>query len=362
MLSTMAVQLPLQFFLLLFASWVNRHQETVIEYLKEENRVLRELHGKKRLRFTDDQRRRLAVKGKALGRRVLGEIGSLVTPDTILRWYRKLIAAKYDGSQRRRPGRPRTAEEIASLVVRIASENPRFGYTRIRDVLGNLGYEIARNTVKRILVERGLEPAPERSKRAPWKTFLRAHWGAIAAADFFSVEVMTWFGLVRYQVFFVMDLKTRRVEIAGISHDAHGGWMVQIGRNLVDAVDGFLRDKRFLILDRDPLYTTEFRALLRDNGVTIVRLPRKSPNLNAFAERFVLSVRTECLNCFIPLGEGHLRWALAEYMAHYHGERNHQGLGGRLIEPSRATGRRRGRVVGSSRRGGLLRHYEREAA
>ena len=120
-------------------------------------------------------------------------------------------------------------------------------------MLGNLGHEIARNTVKRILQERGLEPAPERSKRMPWKTFLRAHWGAIAAADFFTVEVMTWFGLVRYQVFFVMDLKTRRVEIAGISHDAHGGWMVQIARNLTDPVDGFLRGMRLLILDRDPL-------------------------------------------------------------------------------------------------------------
>ena len=173
---------------------------------------------------------------------------------------------------------------------------------------------------------------------------------------------MTWIGLVRYQVFFVMDLKTRRVEIAGITHDAHGRWLVQIGRNLTDVVDGFLRDKRFLILDRDPLYTSEFRRLLRESGVRIVRLPRRSPNLNAHAERFVLSVRTECWNRFSPLGEGHLRWALAEYLAHYHRERNHQGLGGRLIEPGPATGRRRGRVVGRSRLGGLLRHYEREAA
>ena len=260
----------------------------------------------------------LPVKGKALGRRVLGEVGSLVTPDTILRWYRKLIAKKYDGSKHRRPGRPRTAQEIASLVVRIASENPRFGYTRIRDVLGNLGYEIARNTVKRVLQERGLEPAPGRSKRMPWKTFLRAPWGAIAAADFFTVEVMTWFGLVRYHVFFVMDLKTRAVEIAGVTHDAHGRWMVQLGRNLTDAVDGFLRDKRFLILDRDPLFTRQFLALLKGIGVSVVRLPARSPNLNAYAERFVLSVRRECLNRLIPLntntlslfGRAYAIWAL----------------------------------------------------
>ena len=220
MLAGMPLPFAFQFFLLLLAGWINRHQQAVIAHLREENHVLRELHGNKRLRFTDQQRRRLAIKGKALGRKLLGEVGSLVTPATILGWYRKLIARNYDGSLHRQPGRPRTAAETASLVVRIATENPRFGYTRIRDVLSNLGRTIGRNTVKRILLERGLEPAPERSKRAPWKSFLRAHWGAIAAADFFTVEVMTWFGLVRYQVFFVMDLKTRRVEIAGVTHDA----------------------------------------------------------------------------------------------------------------------------------------------
>ena len=183
----MNLPLRLQFFLLLFAGWVNRHQEAVIEYLKAENRVLRELHGGKRILLNDDRRRRLAVKGKALGRKRLREMGSLVTPDTILGWYRKLIAKKYDGSQRRTPGRPRKAEEIVGLVVRIAGENPSFGYTRLCDVLRGLGREISRSTIKRILLERGLEPAPERQKRGRWKTFLRAHWGAIAAADFFSV-------------------------------------------------------------------------------------------------------------------------------------------------------------------------------
>ncbi len=170
----MSLPPPLQFFFLLFAGWVNRHQEAVIEYLKEESRVLREFHGITRLRFNDDQRRRLAVKGKALGRKLLGEVGSLVTPDTILGWYRKLIAKKYDGSQHRRPGRPRVLEEIAGLVVRIASENPGFGYTRLRDFLRGLGREIGRNTIKRILLERGLEPAPERNMRISWKSFLRA--------------------------------------------------------------------------------------------------------------------------------------------------------------------------------------------
>ena len=159
----------LQFIILLVAGWVNRHQQDVIEYLKEENRVLRQQLGERRLVLTDDQRRRLAVKGKALGTDLLKEFAGIVTPDTILRWYRRLVARKYDGSLRRGPGRPRTVPEIADLVVRIATENPRFGYTRIRDALSNLGHEVGRNTIKRILAEHGIEPAPERGKRTPWR-------------------------------------------------------------------------------------------------------------------------------------------------------------------------------------------------
>ena len=151
---------PLQFLLMTFAGWVNRRQLAMIDYLKEENLVLRQQLGGGKLRFTDDQRRRLAVKGRALGRRVLDEIAGLVTPDTILRWYRELIAAKYDGTARRGAGRPGTASPIRELVVRFATENPTWGYTRIRDVLGNLGHVLARNTIKRILLDHGLEPAP----------------------------------------------------------------------------------------------------------------------------------------------------------------------------------------------------------
>ena len=135
---------PLQFLMLTFAGWVNRHQQDVIEYLQAENRALRDQLGGKRLRFTDQQRRRLAVKAKAVGRKGLFEIDTLVTPDTLLRWHRQLIARKYDGSEKRRPGRPRTAIEIEKLIVRMARENPRWGYTRIRGALYNLGHEIGR--------------------------------------------------------------------------------------------------------------------------------------------------------------------------------------------------------------------------
>jgi hypothetical protein len=221
------------------------------------NRVLHEQLGTKHLRFTDEQRRRLAVKGKVLGMKLLRELGCLVTPDTILRWYRELIAMKYDGSEHRRPGRPNKPEELRELVVRMAQENPGWGYTRIRDALANLGHEIARGTVQAILKDQGIEP--ERSKRTSWKTFLR------------------------------------------------------------------------------------------------------SPNLNAYAERFVRSIKRECLSKLVLLGESHLRAAVREYLVHYHQERNHQGLGGRIILPS-ANHNRPGSIVCRDRLGGLLRFYHRNAA
>lgn len=177
------IRLPMQnslwqFLLLAVAGWVNRSQQDAIDYLKEENRVLREHLDDGRLRFTDDQRRRLAVKAKALGKDGLHGLAELVTPETLLRWYARLIAKKYDGSPRRGPGRPRVAETIRELVVRMATENSSWGYTRICGALRNLGHEVGRNTVKRILAAHGIEPAHERRKRIPWSAFLKAHWGS----------------------------------------------------------------------------------------------------------------------------------------------------------------------------------------
>jgi transposase InsO family protein len=295
--------LQLQFLMLIFAGWVNRSQQDAIEYLQEENRVLREQLGRKRSLFTDGQRRRLAAKAKAIGRKRLFEIGTLVTPDTLLRWYRRLIAKKYDGSTTRKPGRPKTAAEIEQLIIRMARDNPRWGYTRIRGALRNLGHEIGRNTIKRILLESGIDPAPLRKKSMSWATFLKAHWGAIAATDFFSVEVLTRTSLVRYFVLFIIDLQTRRVEIAGIAQQPDGEWMKQIARNLTDADGGFLNGARYLIHDRDPLFTEAFRELLKPSSVKTVKLPAHSPDLNAHAERFVRSIKSECLAQIIPLGE-----------------------------------------------------------
>lgn len=352
--------LPLQFLALALAGWMTRDQRLVTEYLLAENRVLREQLRGRRIRYTDAQRRRLALAAKKLGRKALSCIDTLVTPQTLLRWYSRLVAAKYDGSSRRGMARPRRTPEIVELVLRMARENGGWGYTRIRGALHNIGYDVGRNTIKRILLEAGMDPAPERGKRTSWSAFLRARWGAIAAMDFFTVEVVTLAGLVRYHVLFVIDLASRRVEIAGVVHQPHGAWMKQLARNLTDVADGFLRDKRYLIMDRDPVFTTAFRSLLLSSGVKSVRLPARSPNLNAYAERFVRSAREECLAKIIPLSETHLREVLREYVRHYHAERNHQGRANALIDPSNTQGR--GLVVRNCRIGGMLNYYYREAA
>ena len=270
---------PFRFVLIAVAGWMNQRQLQVIDYLREENRILQEQLGGRRLRLNDDQRRRLAVKAKGLGRKLLAEVATIVTPETLLAWHRKLIAQKYDGSGKRGPGRPRTAGELEALVVRMAEENRDWGYRRIQDALSNLGHEIARSTIAEMLKRHGIEPAPERSRKTTWKEFLTRHWELIVAADFFTVEVWTRRGLQRFIVLFFIELSTRKVEIAGIATAANGLWMSQIGRNLTDAVDGILPSKRYLIHDRDPLFTAEFLRMLADVGVKSVKLPPRSPNL-----------------------------------------------------------------------------------
>jgi putative transposase len=212
------------------------------------------------------------------------------------------------------------------------------------------------------LKEQGIEPTPLRRRQYSWATFIKAHLSAITAADFFTVEVLSWAGLVRYHVFFVIDLASRRVEIAGISRCPDGSWMEQVARNLLDAGDGFLLGKKYLILDRDPLYTREFRAAMKRGGVEVLRLPPSSPNLNAYAERFVLSIRSECLDRIVPLGEAHLRRSVSEFVQHYRFERNHQGLANDLIEGAPSPANTNGRVERRERLGGVLNFYHRAVA
>jgi transposase InsO family protein len=349
--------LPVQFLASWLAVWLGRVLQQEVDYLMAENRVLRERLGSKKLRLTVAERRRLAVLGKQMGRKALAKVATIAKPETILRWYRELVAKKYDGSKRREPGRPSKRGEIAELVVKMARDNEGWGYTRIKGALQNLGYKVGRGTIQRILRENGIDPAPLRGMS--WGTFIKAHLGAIVGMDFFTAEVVTLLGLVRYHVLFVIDIGSGTVEIAGIGRNPCGRWMEQMARNLVDAVDGFLVGKRYLLMDRDPLYTGPFRQIVQGGGVKIVRLPARSPNLNAFAERFVLSIKSECLERMVPLGEEHLRRAILEYMAHDHGERNHQGLGNALINGAEDDSLRVGPVVRRDRIGGLLHFYHR---
>jgi transposase InsO family protein len=341
---------------------LERQQATTIDYLKAENRMLRARLGGRRIIFTDAERRQPGEKARALGRKAPHELGTIVTPETLLRWHRELVAHKWTFVEKRSPGRPRIRGELVALVVRMARENRGWGYTRIQGAIANLGYKLGRGTIGRILKDHGIEPAPERGKGMPWSVFLKAHWKALAASDFFTVEVWSWSGLVTYYVLFVMELATRRVCIAGITTHPDTPWMLQMARQLTDGIEGILLDKRSIILDRDTKYCPAFRDFLKREGTAVIRLPPRSPNLNAHAERWVRGVRDECLAKLIPIRQGMLRRALREYGAHFHQERNHQGLGNVLIMPHAPAGHRMGSLVRRPRLGGLLNYYERGAA
>ncbi len=356
-----SLPLPAQFLVLALAGWLNRHQQDALDYLREENRVLREMLGKGRLRFTDRQRRRLAMRGHALGRALLAGVATLVSPDTILAWHRKLVAKKWSFPTGRH-GNAAEMKAITGHVVRMAKENPTWGYDRIQGALANLGHTVAPNTVRNILRRNGIDPAPERGKRTSWRTFLKAHASTIFAADFFTTEVWTLRGLVTHHTFFVIRHATRAVEIVATTVNPNGVFMAQVADILTDPESGFLRNSRFLILDRDSKFTGRFTEILKDAGVAVVRCPARAPNCNAIAERFVKSIKDECLRRMIFFGTATLDRALSAYCSHYAQERNHQGVGNQLIAPAQPVGNKHGRVVRRTRLGGMLSFYFRRAA
>ena len=315
--------------LMALTGWWNTQREEAVAYLIEENRILRAQLRGRRLRLTDEDRCRLARRGQRLGRQVLRQVATIATPDTILRWHRQLIARKWTYA-RGRSSRRDVLAEIRRLVVRMAEENPTWGYTRIRGALKTVGHRVGRSTIARILRAQGIPPVPERP--TSWRTFLRAHWGAIAGADFSTTEVWTRRGLVTYYTVFVIDLATRRVQIVGSTPHPDEAFMRQVGRTLTVADDGVLVSRCVLIYDRDAKWSASVRARLGEAGIRVVHTPYQAPNANAYAERFVRSIKYECLNRVIPFGERHLRRTITEFVEHYHRERNHQGLANELIE------------------------------
>ncbi len=349
----------------MMAGWMNRHQQQVIEYLVEENRILREqldIHAKgKRIRFNANQRRRLAEKGRCLGRKMLMKIATLVTPETIYRWHRQFVAMAYGPKGRDHSVVHARRAERNALIIKLAVENSGWGYTRIQGVMQNLGYpKLSTSTIGEVLREAGIRPSPERSSRLDWKTFIRVHADQLAATDFFMVPVWTSRGLAMYRVHFVIDLLTRKVEITHIGCQYSGELMLQIARNLTDAFEGFLTGKKYMLHDRDPLFTNAFRELLRSSGTIPFRLPVCMPMMNGYAECFVKSIKRECLDKIIFFSEAALRKAISEYVLHYHHERPHQGRDNQIIEPDVETFRNQGPIRKIAHLGGLLNHYYRD--
>jgi transposase InsO family protein len=277
-----------------------------------------------------------------------------------MRWWRRLAGEPYDSSHvyGRKRGRPRTAGWIRGQVIAMARENPDWGCARIAGQIKSLGGKVSTETVRSILRAHNLDPTPERTSQGTWAQFLGRHWEALWATDFFTVDVLTFTGVMNYYVCFFIELHTRRVVIGGITTNPDGEFMKQVARN----VTGFeLENARYIIHDQDPKYAP-FDAML-PTGMEPVRLPRESPNLNAFAERFVRSIKDECLSKFIPIGEDFLRYIIREYLAHYHTERAHQGrdIGNCLLFPDERTtdADPESEIIKDSRLGDLLNFYHR---
>jgi len=231
---------------------------------------------------------------------MLEQCTELFTVDTVMRWYQKLIAEKYDDSRyRTSPGRPKIDTAVVDLVIRFKKENPRWGYKKIRDQIVYIGYKISKSSVKNILIENGYDPEPDLTVRSTWHEFIKSHWNVLSACDFFTIKLLTGRKLVRRTVFFVIEFSTRKVFFAPIKLQPDGKYMKQVARILTD-YGGFLKGKRYLIHDRDPLYNTKgFHDILKTSGIEPVKLPAQSPDLNAYSERFVKSVKYECLNHLI---------------------------------------------------------------
>jgi hypothetical protein len=261
------------------------------EYLAAENAIFRnQLTG--RLHLSDAERITLAEIGKKLGKQALEEVASIVKPDTILAWHRKLVAQKFDGSdQRTSPGRPRVDKELEDLVVKMAKENRSWGYDRIAGALAHLGYDISDQSVGNILKRRGLPSAPERQKTTTWKEFIRQHMDVLWATDFFSTEVWSMGGLVTYYVLFFIKLDTREVHIVGVTPNPNEQWMMQVARNLTMEAWGVLKPGEYLIHDRDTKFCAAFKQILGDAGVKRLPLPAKSPNLNPYTAYCISLVR-----------------------------------------------------------------------
>jgi putative transposase len=322
--------------------------------LRHEVVVLRRAHPRPRLDWAD--RAVMAALIRLLPTQLRAH--RLVTPGTVLRWHRRLVTRKW--TYPCRTGRPTVSAEIAALIERLATENNGWGYQRIQGELLKLGYRVGASTIRRVLKALKIPPAPERRSDTTWRKFLHTQASAMLATDFFHVDCVVT--LQRLYCLFVIEVGSRYVHILGVTANPDGPWTTQQIRNLLidlgDRAAGF----RFLVRDRAGQFTASFDAVLADAGIQVVKIPPHSPRANAYAERFVLTVRTEVTDRMLTFGERHLRTILAEYETHYNGRRPHRSRHLRPPQPDHAPADlSRERIRRRPVLGGLINEYERAA-
>jgi putative transposase len=298
-----------------------REKEIEILLLRHQLRVLERQVARPQL--TQADRALLAAFSRMLPRQTWRR-SLFVTPTTLLRWHRELVARRWTYPDRR-PGRPPTAGEVRELVVRLARQNPSWGYRRVQGELVGLGIKLAASTVWTILKEAGIEPAPRRLE-ASWSEFLRRQAASILECDFLTVDTLF---LRRFYVLFFIELATRRVRLAGITANPDGRWVAQQARNLLMQLDDEGIRPQFLIRDRDSKFSREFDEVFRSEGVRVIKAPVRTPKARAHAERWIGSVRREYLDRLLILGRRHLQHVLVTYIRHYNEHRPHRALGQR---------------------------------
>jgi putative transposase len=348
----------------LLTSSSDRELARMVEYLKAENRVLRDKLPR-RITVTPAERARLVKSGRALGG-VLKDLITIVSPRTFARW---VADADTTGAKRtppRKAGRPRTAEDIRALVIRIARENC-WGSLRVHGELRKLGIRnISRSTVVNILREASIDPRPKRGE-GTWSEFIKRHAATLWAADFISVRTLTAAGFVDLHLLFYLHVGTRKVIVSSPTANPDSEWVTQQGRNAAMQIQDWNLSASHLIIDHDTKFTQSFDAVFEAENAEIIRVGPAAPNLSPFAERWIRTLRSECLDHFVVCGERHLDYLVKHFVAHYLEERPHQGVGnvplpdaagdepGTLPFPS-------GKVKCRERLGGLLKHYYRAAA
>ena len=337
------------------------NMQKALDYSIEENRVLKELleeaTGKKRVPVRDTHRRRLAVKAIALNIHVLANIATIFQPQTLLRWHRDLVRKKY--TKRSTPEHYRTiSPEIVNEVLRVAKNNQNWGYQRIRDMMKYLGFEISTSTVRRILNEHGISPSPQHKPNITWNEFIKSHWEVLTATDFLSVELLTLLGLMRCMILFFVDIQTRTVKLVGVKINPDGAWVKQVARNMTDPWDGFLLGEKYLICDRDSLFTMDVEQIFKERGIKMKRITAGAPSMNCYSESFVKTIKHECLNKMIFLSERQVKYAVNEFLSHYNFERVHSGLDGEMPNDIHEQPLD-GKIIEFSRLGGMLKTYRR---